>query len=84
MRRVSDKEWRELAEETKKLYVEQKVKIYTDSFVEPTGKEKAKAWGTLFEMSRTLIMIFKLTPQEIEELEKEADRKVKAYRQASK
>lgn len=48
------------------------------------GRQYQKSFGTLMEMTRTLIMIFKLTPQEMEELKKEAERKVKAYRQASK
>lgn len=49
-----------------------------------TGRQCQKSFGTLTEMTRTLIMIFKLTPQEMEELKKEAERKVKTYRQASK
>lgn len=43
MIRVSDKEWQSLADETKKLYVDQRVKIYTDFFVEPTGTREAQA-----------------------------------------
>lgn len=81
MRRVSEKEWRELAEETKRLYVEKNVKMEAESDV--LGRQYQKSFGTLMEMTRTLIMIFKLTPQEMEELKKEAERKVKAYRQAS-
>lgn len=82
MRKVSEKEWRELVEETKRLYVEENVKMEAESDV--LGKQYQKSFGTLMEMTRTLIMIFKLTPQEMEELKKEAERKVKAYRQASK
>ena len=82
MRRVSEKEWRELAEETKRLYVEENVKMEAES--DALGRQYQKSFGTLMEMTRTLIMIFKLTPQEMEELKKEAERKVKAYRQASK
>lgn len=82
MRRVSEKEWRELAEETKRLYVEKNVKMEAESDV--LGRQYQKSFGTLMKMTRTLIMIFKLTPQEMEELKKEAERKVKAYRQASK
>lgn len=82
MRRVSEKEWRELVEETKRLYVEENVKMEAESDV--LGRQYQKSFGTLMEMTRTLIMIFKLTPQEMEELKKEAERKVKAYRQASK
>lgn len=82
MRRVSEKEWRELAEETKRLYVEENVKMEAESDV--LGRQYQKSFGMLMEMTRTLIMIFKLTPQEMEELKKEAERKVKAYRQASK
>mgnify|MGYP004549072651 FL=1 len=83
MIRVSDKEWQSLADETKKLYVDQRVKIYTDFFVEPTGTKEAEAWGALSEMARTLIMIFRLSPGEMDELKKEAARRVKAYGQAS-
>lgn len=82
MRRVSEKEWRELVEETKRLYVEENVKMEAESDV--LGGQYQKSFGMLMEMTRTLIMIFKLTPQEMEELKKEAERKVKAYRQASK
>ena len=82
MRRVSEKEWRELAEETKRLYIEENVKMEAGSDV--LGRQYQKSFGTLMEMTRTLIMIFKLTPEEMEELKKEAERKVKAYRQASK
>lgn len=82
MRKVSEKEWRELVEETKRLYVEENVKMEAESDV--LGRQYQKSFGTLMEMTRTLIMIFKLTPQEMEELKKEAERKVKAYRQASK
>lgn len=82
MRRVSEKEWRELAEETKRLYVEENVKMEAESDV--LGGQYQKSFGMLMEMTRTLIMIFKLTPQEMEELKKEAERKVKAYKQASK
>lgn len=84
MIRVSDKEWQSLAEETKKLYVDQRIKIYTDFFVEPTGTKEAEAWGALSEMARTLIMIFRLSPGEMDELKKETARRVEAYRQASK
>ena len=82
MRRVSEKEWRELVEETKRLYVEENVKMEAESDV--LGRQYQKSFGKLMEMTRTLIMIFKLTPQEMEELKKEAERKVKAYGQASK
>lgn len=82
MRKVSEKEWRELVEETKRLYVEENVKMEAESDV--LGRQYQKSFGTLMEMTRTLIMILKLTPQEMEELKKEAERKVKAYRQASK
>lgn len=82
MRRVSEKEWLALAEETQRLYVEENVKMEAESDV--LGRQYQKSFGTLMEMTRTLIMIFKLTPQEMEELKKEAERKVKAYRQASK
>ena len=82
MRKVSEKEWRELVEETKRLYVEENVKMEAESDV--LGRQYQKSFGTLMEMTRTLIKIFKLTPQEMEELTKEAERKVKAYRQASK
>lgn len=81
MRRVSEKKWRELVEETKRLYVEENVKMEAESDV--LGRQYQESFGTLMEMTRTLIMIFKLTPQEMEELKKEAERKVKAYRQAS-
>lgn len=69
---------------TAPIHLNQRVKIYTNFFVEPTGTKEAEAWGALSEMARTLIMIFRLSPGEMDELKKETARRVEAYRQASK